>query len=196
MTSRSRNYLLGFVLAGVACVSLGCVSLDECSGYAPHCVGSTLVSCDDSAWFGNNTLVKKDCGEDRCITPVAGFAFCALSAAPDPKCPTANGSYCSGASRVSCIEGYATDTSDCSATRNVCVIPSAGAALCALSSRPSPRCQSEHRKYACEGTMLVDCDGSGYATHQQACALGCVSTPDGDFCATSLDDAGPLDASY
>lgn len=89
----------------------GCKKLACAPNQASFCSGNSAVPC----CVGEERSVQECtgvCVDAKDPSSGVGFALCALSAAPDPRCPHP-GAYCDGDTVVECYFGYAKERRQC-----------------------------------------------------------------------------------
>ncbi len=145
---------------------------------------------------GNGTYYQwqsSTCGANSCKSSPGGFAFCAASPNPDPRCVGMRESICDGNTMRDCVDGYASDPG------TVCVLcneydadPSGDhdlpGAVCIEYAPPNSNCPSAPAgstiSDACDGNDLLLCE-EGLVASRQPCGTGfCVGI---DQCALSKD---------
>ena len=111
-----------FVVSALVLSSQGCAQ-DECSDSEERCDGNTVLRC--TGHENGGYWHRQDCGTSACVSVPASAnqpavqAFCAESAAPDPRCSEPDVDNCAGATLVSCRAGFATSESTCTSS---CVV--------------------------------------------------------------------------
>jgi hypothetical protein len=144
---------------------------------------------------GNGTYYRwqsSTCRANSCKSE-PGFAFCAASPDPDPRCSGTRSSICDGNTMRDCLDGYASDPgtvcvlcnqydADASMDRDL------AGAVCIQQAPPNANCPSAPPgsgiSAACDGNDLLQCE-EGLAFSRQPCGTGfCVGV---DQCALAKD---------
>jgi len=174
------------VLAALTITLLGaCERDDQCRGGNFRCDGDVAMNCVNYAAKHDEYFVwhSTPCGAGKCqLDGATSGAFCALEAAPEPRCDRQRWGFCDGTTLVSCRAGYVVASRDCAtsgAEPKVCVPLTRHEvgdeqplnAMCASQPEPSSTCGDNGSSDSCDGSEIVLCQ-HGYEVGRIPCAEG------------------------
>lgn len=190
MTQMSAR-ALRVVLTALLVTLLGaCKHADECRYDEFSCDGDVAMECvhveaSNGSYYAWQSTA---CGAGKCkldTSAEAKGAFCALDAAPEPRCDEQRSTFCNGTTLTSCRAGYAVSALDCAVADpagGFCITPSKAkspwatpeqlrTAMCAVEPEPNPLCQAawwDAQSQICDGNDSLSCV-LGYVRSRDSC---------------------------
>lgn len=143
-----------------------------------RCEGDTARNCkspcEDDPECGTFWEDEACANDETCTVTPNGGAFCSLSDGPEPRCASRT-AYCDDDALINCRDEYPDTRYDCTQEDLTCAEAADGAAICALSTAPDPRCTEDgvSLQTVCDGNTLVECF-LDFATSETECA-SCVT---------------------
>jgi hypothetical protein len=173
-----RLAAVAFAAAPAALAGCG----DDCRDGEARCQSGLALNCAYTSHEAKHTQwSSEDCRGTACVLASTGRAYCALGAEPDPRCgvdDSSEAAVCAGSVPAFCVQGYLVSSrTDCQTAGDVC-IDAEGAAFCAESPEPDPRCSNAgSRTAACADNALLYCS-FGFRTSVLDCTDGRVCLDD------------------